>query len=355
MGVGDHQDARRGNDGNVNDLARRCSLFRAIRHLMNDGNADAGAELEWQQEQLRTMPRTIKGMLFPLREQRALATATGETGGYLVEEELRDDLYIGPLRDRTVAGVLGATILTGLVGDQSIPKQTSAIAGQWVAENQELSEESPTFGQVRLTPKHVGSFVETTRQAVIQGTPSVERIITTDLENQLNIAIDTAALQGTGVDAEPLGIMNVTGVNAETFAADNPTWAELNACIAALDTDNALTGKLGFAMHPSMISGLRTTLLDAGSGRFVIEGNPASAAGYPIANSKLVPYAANASNLFFGNWQDLLIGLWSGVDILINPYSDSVFKKGNVQIRGFQTCDVALRHAESFVRGHKTA
>ena len=100
MGVGDHQDARRGNDGNVNDLARRCSLFRAIRHLMNDGNADAGAELEWQQEQLRTMPRTIKGMLFPLREQRALATATGETGGYLVEEELRDDLYIGPLRDR---------------------------------------------------------------------------------------------------------------------------------------------------------------------------------------------------------------------------------------------------------------
>jgi HK97 family phage major capsid protein len=346
---------RAGNDGNVHDLVRRCSLFRAIRHLINGSEPD-GPEAEWQAEQLRQAPRSVQGLLFPLREQRAIAVATGSTGGYLVEETLRDELLIEPLRKRTVTGQLGATILPDLVGDQTIPKQSGVIAGQWVAENQELSEESPTFSQVRLAPKHVGSYSEATRQAVIQGTPSVEEIIRRDLENQLNIAIDSAALNGSGVGAEPLGILNTSGINVATeFAADTPTWAEVNAVIGELDADDALMGSLGFAMHPTMIANLRVENMDSGSGRFVVEGNPPMAASYRIATSTLVPYATGASNLVFGNWQDLLIGLWSGVDILVNPYESTAFKKGNVLIRGFQTCDIAVRHAESFVRGHHTA
>ena len=252
LGLGDQDPPRRGNDGTIDDLVHRCSLFRVIQHQI-DSSVDIGAEREWETEQTRDGIRSVKGMLFPLREKRVLNTiqrralnaATGDAGGYLIDYVLRDDIFIEPLRNRTVTGQLGANILANLVGDQSIPKQSGTITGQWVGENEELTEESPTFSQVRLMPKHVGSYTEATRQAILQGTPAIENIIRTDLETQRNIAIDKAAIQGTGDGAEPMGIMNITGVNTVAFAADTPTWAEVNS-ISALDEDETLMGSTRF-------------------------------------------------------------------------------------------------------------
>ena len=71
---------------------------------------------------------------------------------------------------------------------------------------------------------------------------------------------------------------------------------------------------------------------------------PRTLAGYPVSMTSLVP----ASTIIFGNWADLLLGFWSELDILVNPYESTAYSKGNVQVRAMATCDVALRHAESF-------
>jgi len=54
------------------------------------------------------------------------------------------------------------------------------------------------------------------------------------------------------------------------------------------------------------------------------------------------------SPVFYGNWSDLLIGVWSELDILVNPYEATAYAKGNVQIRAMMTLDLAVRHPESF-------
>ena len=70
--------------------------------------------------------------------------------------------------------------------------------------------------------------------------------------------------------------------------------------------------------------------------------------GYPFGFTNLATDATNAYPLIFGNWNDLVIGFWSEIDLLVNPYSDSAFSMGNVQLRGAMTLDIALRHPESF-------
>jgi hypothetical protein len=45
-------------------------------------------------------------------------------------------------------------------------------------------------------------------------------------------------------------------------------------------------------------------------------------------------------------WRDLIIGEWRGIDILVDPYSQS--STGTVRITAIQTCDILVRHAASF-------
>jgi hypothetical protein len=52
---------------------------------------------------------------------------------------------------------------------------------------------------------------------------------------------------------------------------------------------------------------------------------------------------------FFGNFADALIGMWGGLDILVDPYSLS--QKGRLRITMFQDVDFVFRRAESFCRG----
>jgi hypothetical protein len=49
-----------------------------------------------------------------------------------------------------------------------------------------------------------------------------------------------------------------------------------------------------------------------------------------------------------GDFSDVIQGTWSAVEILLNPYADSVFSKGNLAMRIILTMDVAVRHPESF-------
>ena len=52
------------------------------------------------------------------------------------------------------------------------------------------------------------------------------------------------------------------------------------------------------------------------------------------------------SAIIFGNWQDLLIGTWGGLDMILDPYTNST--TGRVVLTVFQSVDIAVRHPESF-------
>ena len=55
---------------------------------------------------------------------------------------------------------------------------------------------------------------------------------------------------------------------------------------------------------------------------------------------------ADLSAVIYGNFSDLLIGLFGTLEILVDPYTD--FAKGTTGVRVLQSIDIAVRHAESF-------
>jgi HK97 family phage major capsid protein len=177
---------------------------------------------------------------------------------------------------------------------------------------------------------------------MMQSSPDIEALVRDDLSRALALAIDLGALAGTGLSGQPTGVKATSGVNKPTsFAAATPTFAEVVALETAVAEDNALMGNLAYILPASMYGALKTTEKATGTAQFVVEpGNTIN--GYRAIVSNQV----TSGDLFFGNFADLLIGMYGGLDILVDPYTSS--NTGTVRIRALQTVDVAVRHAVSF-------
>jgi len=170
----------------------------------------------------------------------------------------------------------------------------------------------------------------------------VEALVRNDLTASIALAIDLGALAGTGSSGQPTGVKNTSGINTPTnFAGVNPTFPEVVAMETAVAEDNALQGNLAYILPASMYGALKTTVKDSGSGQFVVAPD-GSMNGY----NAIVSNQVTAGDLYFGNFADLLIGMYGGLDIVVDPYTAS--SSGTVRIVALQTVDVAVRHAVSF-------
>ncbi|NCC97984.1 MAG: hypothetical protein EOM02_14245, partial [Synergistales bacterium] len=58
-------------------------------------------------------------------------------------------------------------------------------------------------------------------------------------------------------------------------------------------------------------------------------------------------------DVLFGNFADLLVGMWGGLELTTDPYTHSL--KGRLRIVAMQDVDFAVRHVESFCYGKKSA
>ncbi len=235
-----------------------------------------------------------------------------------------------------------ATNLNGLQGDVKIPKKTSAATAAFIsAEGGASGESEMVIGSVTMSPKTVGVHTDVTRQLMLQSSLDVENLIRDDLAKSMAIAIDDGALEGSGSSGNPTGITNTSGINTVSLSsAAAPTFAEMVSIETAVAVDNALVGDLAYIINPTNYGTLKTTAKDSGSGLFVAENGMVN--GYPVVISNQI----TANNYVFGNFNDLLIGFFGGLDITVDPYSNST--SGTVRIVALQSVDVAVRHAVSF-------
>jgi HK97 family phage major capsid protein/HK97 family phage prohead protease len=330
---------------------RQFSVVRAIAALANPGDRRlrdaAGFEFEASEAAAQRYGRASAGVTIPtdvlgVWGQRDLATSTVAAGGATVGTNLLANEFIDVLRNQVSVMQAGARMLNGLVGNVSIPKKLTSSTGGWIAtEGNAAAETEPTFGSVTLAPKTVGTFTDMTRQLILQSTPSVEALVRDDLTRGLAIAIDKGALEGTGLTGQPTGLRNVVGINKPTaFAGAVPTFAELVQLETEVAIDNALFGNLAYITDGATYGGLKTRLLDTGSGLFVLQNGQAN--GYNVIRTQ----QATAGNIYFGNFADMMIGMWGGLDLTVDPYTAS--SSGTVRVVALQTVDVAVRNAISF-------
>jgi len=336
--------------GMSKEEVREFSLVRAINALANpsDRKAQEAAKFEFEcsDEAARQYGKTAQGIMLPAEVlgawgKRDLNTSDDST---LISEDYRAGDFIDVLRNSSSVMQAGATTLRGLQGNVVIPKKTGASSAAWIAtEGAAAAESEFTTGSVTMSPKVIGAFTDASRLMLQQSSLDVENLIRNDLSASIATAIDLGALTGSGSSGQPTGIANTSGINTTTFAAAVPTFAELVAMESAVSNDNALTGSLRYIARPADWGNLKTVDKASGFGQMIV-GPDGNINGYDVVRSNQV----TSGDYYFGNFADLLIGLYGGLDITVDPYALST--SGGVRIVALQTLDVAVRHAVSFCK-----
>lgn len=340
---------------------QRYSVIKAIRAAADGDWSDAGLEREASLAVSKRLGRAPRSFFLPhdvaeAREQRDLVKGTAGAGGYAVATDLLGASFIDILRNKMVVKQVGAMVLDGLVGDITIPRQSGGGTAYWVAESGAPTEGQQTFEQVALIPKTVGAYTDISRKLLLQASIDVEALVRSDLATIIAIEVDRAALHGLGSSNQPTGIDHTTGIGSVAGGTDGlaPTWAHIVGLETEVAIDNADTGKLAYITNTQARGKLKQTLITATYGDRMIWAEGATPLnGYPAfvtnqVSRVLVKGSSGAvcSAIFFGNWGDLIIGMWGNIDILVDPYTGG--NTGTVRVIVFEDVDVGVRHPESF-------
>lgn len=344
--------------GLTDEEAGNFSFLRAFRALANPhdrrAQEDAAFEFDASRAAETTSNREAQGIMVPADVlRRALNTSTsgaagGDTGGYAIATDLMAQSFIEMLRNRSV--LLGlATPMGGLVGNIDIPGQASGATGYWIGEDEDAGEGSQDLRQIGLSPKTAAAFSEITRKMLQQSSLDAEALVRRDLARALALTMDAAGFYGTGSANQPLGIKNLTGINAVPFAAVQPTFAELVQLETEVSADNADVDAMAYIGNAKFRGHCKTTEKFDGSNGATVWETGGTVNGY---NAEITNQVADG-DVFHGNFADMIAAMWGGLDLTIDPYSNS--KKGRLRIVAFQDIDFAYRNVESFAYGVKPA
>jgi HK97 family phage major capsid protein len=278
--------------------------------------------------------------------ERRVITSTlpaGGPGGSLIGTFLDPTQYIDVLRPAMVVRGLGARVISDMRSNVDLPRLSGATTYGWFAENSAIPTSDETFDRVQLRPRHAGAILTVSRNMLQQSTPDIEAIIRDDLAQVLARAVDSAAIMGpAGSAITPQGI--IYNPEVASLVTIEPSYDAMVEITTLISTQNALMGALGWAANMAT----RGALLKVKDNYGRPFGLDIMGQGYPFGFSNLAGDVTNPNPIVFGNWNDLILAFWSEIDLLVNPYADSAFSMGNVQLRGAMTLDVELRHPESF-------
>jgi len=350
-------------------IEQRYSVLKVMRHLdatRHGGGAssiDIGFEREASQEIERLTGRKAQGIYIPHNAPVVVGRSDpflkGSNGSNFVATNLLTGQFIDALRSKMVLADAGATFLTGLVGDVAIPKG-GTITGGWVdGENGAATEGKPTVTQVTGTPKTASGYTDISRRLMIQSSIDVETFVQDELMNTVARLIEVAAFAGTNANGQPKGLASASGLNNPTITSANSiTRAEALAFIENIMTDNAEFPNQSWIMRPNgwanladrlPVAGIDNAGLQTGTivgggpiPEFILDVKTKSMLGFPYHVTTNVPN----HSLWFGAWSQLVIGLWTGVDLLVDPYTNST--SGAVRVVALQDADIMVRHGQAF-------
>ena len=342
---------------------RTFNVVKAIREAKN--GKLTGIEAEMNQEGLAERRRlgidSQEGNMaaihmpdFLSREMRT-NTVTGGTGGNLGGDLVYTDpgRYVDFLYPNTPLLSL-CSIAEGLVGNVKFPVQDTAYTLNWATETGTASAQDLTFSDLTMTPKRAVIAAEVSNQLLAQEySQGIQSRMIQQLNRSFNQGLESAVLNGTGASNQPTGIYTALNGTAQDLALGALSYDDLVAMEANLASNNALNGRLGYVTHPQVVAALKRTKVDAGSGRFLVEGmlDPVQTAnGYNIYSTTLSKVTAGSPatyGIIFGNFEDVQIGFWGGATLMVDPYSQMLNSTVRIYVERFM--DVAVLRPKSFV------
>ena len=274
------------------------SVGRALRGILLGGRADDANELA--------------------DERKAMGIGNDPSGGFTVAGGLAAE-WIDLLRSQMVLSQAGARTVPMGSGTLSLAKVTGDPVVSWHGENAQISEATPTLGQLTLTAKTVVCLVKLSLE-LSQDSANIEQMVSSTLINAMASAIDTAGLVGvtTNAAAAPAGVISLSGRNKVTSIGAPTNWDYLVDGCYELMADNVSLENIGaFIAHPAVWKKMRKLKSGIAS-----DNTPLQA---PDEVAKMRKFWTTAAPLTGGttatgviaDWRDLLFGVRQNIEVKV--------------------------------------
>lgn len=301
------------NRNNINNTKNihmsNFSLIKAINDVVNNRNIneDALNVIEMGATEMRKSGLSYSGQIqLPVEERGDAVAATVATDGK--EIVATDKLNVlAPLMGKSILAEAGATFLTGLVGNISIPTYTGSTCG-WKGELEAADNGKGTFGSVELSPKRLTAYIDISKQFLTQDSVGAEEMLRADIVNSLVAKLEQTIFgDAAGDTTKPAGIFNGAEVAAPSYQG-------------VCDAEAAVTdysGEKRFVMSPTAKSAFKQATISGTKSdlRLLLEDGEVD--GYPVSDSSNVV----AGGYAFGDFSELVVAQWGGIDIVVDPYT----------------------------------
>ena len=334
-------------------------IGRAMRAVLDPVrySAQAGLEATITSRAMQSgASRVGAGMFVPFSVlQRDLSAGVATAGGHLSGTKMSE--AASWLRPVSACAAAGATFITGLNEPLSLPRFAGGSEAAIVGENVAGPEANPTYEVVTLKPKTITVYVDYSRRLGLQTNNDISAVISADLAGAVGQVIDRMAINGSGVSNEPLGILNTPGVGNLAIGTNGGavTWDKLVDLEYQVANENAAIGAMGYVSTPEVQRQLRKLPVFAGGDTAIwardAEGD--NIGGVPAWASNNAPKtlvkgtSSNCSAVIYGNWSDLVVGIWGGgIEILVDKITNMA--NGGTRLVVHIDVDVAVRRPKSF-------
>ena len=345
---------------------KRFSLAKFIREAAA-GKGLTGFEAEMNQEaekEMRAAGQTLAGVGIPTVllgvrtfDNNNITTATeGKEFAAITEWS-----YIDALRDAMLGARLGVRYIPGMQGNARIVKG-GGVTASWYTEEAAAAKVKENFSTIDMVPHRLQILGGYTYDLLKQSALPVERIMWDEIIRAHAQALDAAIFNGSGTSGQPLGILanpNIGSVEGGENGAPI-SYANVVALETAVGNANGLFGRLSYVTNSKVAGSMKSTAMETGYPRYIMEDGRANGFAVEVTNaipSNLTKGSASGvcSAMIFGNFEEVLVPQWGGLDMIVDPLSQKA--KGVVELSAIAYHDVCVRRPGCFaaIKDIKTA
>ena len=331
----DKDDDYKENISNRNKMKKQFSLLKAINDIANNRSLDAASQavINAGADEMRSAGQSFSGQIQLPVESRAAVTVTDEHDD-VIEVEFAD--LLTPLRAKNVLVAAGAKYMSGLIGDVQVPIMGAGNV-TWEGEVASAKEAGYTFSSKKLQPKRLTAYVDISKQFLVQDSIGAEQAIRADIVAAINSKLESTILgSAQGSTTTPAGI----------FYGQTPkkitTFKDICDLEASIEDANVI-GECKYVMSNKAKAALRNMPKSSKSTQLVMENGEVD--GTPVLNTSNV----EAQNIAYGDWNNLAIGQWGAIDLVVDPYT--LAKDGQVRIVINAFFDAVTLRPEAFAFG----
>ena len=331
----DKDDDYKENISNRNKMKKQFSLLKAINDIANNRSLDAVSQavINAGADEMRSAGQSFSGQIQLPVESRAAVTVTDEHDD-VIEVQFAD--LLTPLRAKNVLVAAGAKYMSGLIGDVQVPIMGAGNV-TWEGEVASAQDAGYTFTSKKLQPKRLTAYVDISKQFLVQDSIGAEQAIRADIVAAINSKLESTILgSAQGSTTTPAGIFY--GQSPKTIT----TFKDICDLEASIEDANVI-GECKYVMSNKAKAALRNMPKSSKSTQLVMENGEVD--GTPVLNTSNV----EAQNIAYGDWNNLAIGQWGSIDLVVDPYT--LAKDGQVRIVINAFFDAVTLRPEAFAFG----